>query len=210
MSTISVTEDVKEALLRVASELQIRWGRRVDLNEAIRYLLTKGIKRPDLLEQACRPILGFEDAYKELRKERIKNNVIKVLEINNKENIDDLINYIENNFIEFDSSNLDKNIWNLKKYDLLKLKEKIESISKPLKDWGIEIKRGLYLNLVELKVKILLYLLSKVLWLYLNLVELKVEFLISLILSITSLYLNLVELKVHSNGGRRMRPPGYI
>jgi hypothetical protein len=73
MSTISVTEDVKEALLKVASELQLKLGRRVDLNEAIRYLLTKGIKRPDLLEKACRPISGFEDTYKELRKERMKD-----------------------------------------------------------------------------------------------------------------------------------------
>jgi predicted CopG family antitoxin len=76
MSTISVTEDVKEALLKIASELQLKLGRRVDLNEAIRYLLTKGIKRPDLLEKACRPISGFEDAYKELRKERMKDEEI--------------------------------------------------------------------------------------------------------------------------------------
>lgn len=73
MSTISVTEDVKEALLKIASELQLKLGRRVDLNEAIRYLLTKGIKRPELLEQACRPIAGFDDAYKELRKERMED-----------------------------------------------------------------------------------------------------------------------------------------
>jgi len=76
MNTISVTEDVKEALLKIASELQLKLGRRVDLNEAIRYLLTKGIKRPDLLEKACRPISGFEDAYKELRKERMKDKEI--------------------------------------------------------------------------------------------------------------------------------------
>jgi hypothetical protein len=42
MTTISVTEDVKEALLKVVSELQLKLGRRVDLNEAIRYLLTRG------------------------------------------------------------------------------------------------------------------------------------------------------------------------
>jgi hypothetical protein len=33
MTTISVSEDVKQKLLRVASELQIKLGRRVDLNE---------------------------------------------------------------------------------------------------------------------------------------------------------------------------------
>ena len=51
MSTISVTEDVKEALLRIASELQIRWGRRVDLNEAIRYLINKGVKKTRIIRQ---------------------------------------------------------------------------------------------------------------------------------------------------------------
>ena len=70
MTTISVTEDVKEALLRVASELQIKLGRRVDLNEAIRYLLTRGSRKPELLEEACRPLEGFEEAYKELLEER--------------------------------------------------------------------------------------------------------------------------------------------
>jgi predicted CopG family antitoxin len=73
MSTISVTKDVKEALLRIASELQTRWGRRVDLNEVIRYLINKGVKKPDLLDKACEPIEGFEEAYKELKEERRKD-----------------------------------------------------------------------------------------------------------------------------------------
>lgn len=72
MSTISVTEDVKKALLKIASELQLKWGRRVDLNEAIRYLIARGVKRPDLLERACQPIPGFEEAYKELKEERAR------------------------------------------------------------------------------------------------------------------------------------------
>jgi predicted CopG family antitoxin len=73
MSTISVTEDVKEALLKIASELQIKRGRRIDLNEAIRYLLNMRVKRPDLLEEACKPVPGFEEAYEELKKERMKD-----------------------------------------------------------------------------------------------------------------------------------------
>jgi predicted CopG family antitoxin len=71
VSTISVTEDVKEALLKIAAELQMKLGRRVDLNDAIRYLLRTHVKRPVFLDEACRPIPGFEDAYKELRKERM-------------------------------------------------------------------------------------------------------------------------------------------
>jgi predicted CopG family antitoxin len=41
MTTISVTEDVKEKLLRMASWLQIRFGRGVNLNEAIRFLISQ-------------------------------------------------------------------------------------------------------------------------------------------------------------------------
>jgi len=73
MTTISVTEDVKEALLKVASELQLKLGRGVDLNEAIRYLLTRGKKDPNLLEEACKPIPEFELAYRELIEERRKD-----------------------------------------------------------------------------------------------------------------------------------------
>ena len=64
VNTISVTEDVKRALLRLASELQLKLGRRVDLNDAIRYLLSNRIRRPELLEKACRPLTGFEEAYR--------------------------------------------------------------------------------------------------------------------------------------------------
>ncbi|MCC5998430.1 MAG: hypothetical protein LM573_05070 [Thermofilum sp.] len=71
-TTISVTEDVKEALLRVASELQLKLGRRVDLNEAIRYLLIKK-RRPELLEEACKPVAGFEEAYRDLLEGRKKD-----------------------------------------------------------------------------------------------------------------------------------------
>lgn len=73
MTTISVTEDVKERLLKIASELQLKWGRRVDLNEAIRYLLSKEVRRPDLLDKACQPVEGFAETYGELRNERRKD-----------------------------------------------------------------------------------------------------------------------------------------
>jgi len=70
MTNISVTDDVKEKLLKIASELQIRLRRRVDLNEAIRFLISEGEKRPHLLEEACKPIRGVEEALKELYVER--------------------------------------------------------------------------------------------------------------------------------------------
>jgi len=70
MTTISVTDDVKDKLLKVASELQIKLGRRIDLNEAIRFLLVEKEKKPQLLEEACRPMPEAEKALKELHRER--------------------------------------------------------------------------------------------------------------------------------------------
>ena len=70
MTTIAVTDDVKQMLLRVASELQLRLGRKVDFNDAIRYLIMRESKKPELLEIASKPVHGFNDAYRELMEER--------------------------------------------------------------------------------------------------------------------------------------------
>jgi hypothetical protein len=70
MTTISVSDDVKQKLLRVASELQIKLGRRVDLNEALSFLVDKREKTPQLLEQACIPMKGAKEAINELESER--------------------------------------------------------------------------------------------------------------------------------------------
>jgi len=70
MTTISVTEDVKEKLLKIASQLQIKLGRRVNLNEAIRFLINEREKKPQLLDEACKPTPEVEKALKELYKER--------------------------------------------------------------------------------------------------------------------------------------------
>jgi hypothetical protein len=75
MSTISVTSDVKEKLFKIATKLQVRLGRRVDLNETIDYLISHAEKRPDLLNRACRPIpksmqISAKNAYDELISER--------------------------------------------------------------------------------------------------------------------------------------------
>ncbi|AJB41675.1 hypothetical protein TCARB_0619 [Thermofilum adornatum 1505] len=45
------------------------------MNEAIRYLLIKK-RRPELLEEACKPVAGFEEAYRELLEERKKDEDI--------------------------------------------------------------------------------------------------------------------------------------
>ena len=67
---ITVTEDVKQKLLNVASELQIKLGRRVDLNEAVRFLIDHRAKNAHLLEEACKPTVGQTEAAKELHRER--------------------------------------------------------------------------------------------------------------------------------------------
>jgi len=70
MTTISVTEEVKEKLLKIASELQIKLGRRVDLDEALRYLLSEREKKPWLLEEACKPLSGGKEMLNDLYRER--------------------------------------------------------------------------------------------------------------------------------------------
>jgi hypothetical protein len=70
MTTISVSGDVKQRLLRVASELQIKLGHRVDLNEALSFLVDQREKKPQLLEEACSPMIGAKEAVEELERER--------------------------------------------------------------------------------------------------------------------------------------------
>ena len=70
MTTISVTEDVKQKLLKVASKLQLKLGRRVDLNEALSFLVDEREKNVQLLEEACKPIIGAKEALEELQTER--------------------------------------------------------------------------------------------------------------------------------------------
>ncbi|HZW54901.1 MAG TPA: hypothetical protein VFF30_01280 [Nitrososphaerales archaeon] len=74
-TTISVTEDVRDKLLKVASELQIKLGRRVDLNEAIEFLLSKNLTKPELFDRACQPETRMKGAYEELIQERRKDEL---------------------------------------------------------------------------------------------------------------------------------------
>lgn len=70
MTTISVTDDVKKKLLKLASELQIKVGRRVNFNEAIQFLIREREKNPQLLDEATRPTPKVEEALEELYAER--------------------------------------------------------------------------------------------------------------------------------------------
>ena len=70
MTTISVTDDVKQKLLRIASKLQIKLGHRVDLNEALRYIINEKERKPHLLDEACKPLTDAEETLNELYAER--------------------------------------------------------------------------------------------------------------------------------------------
>lgn len=69
--TIRVSKLTKEMLTRVAARLQERYGRRVDLDEAIRYLLGLEERRPELLESVVGsvPSLSLKELYEERRRD---------------------------------------------------------------------------------------------------------------------------------------------
>ncbi|RLE98963.1 MAG: hypothetical protein DRJ63_06665 [Thermoprotei archaeon] len=77
MVVIRVSESTKKELIRFIARLEAKLGRRVSMDEAIRFLLFSRVKRPELLEIACSPINGenlVEELYEERRKdeERVK------------------------------------------------------------------------------------------------------------------------------------------
>lgn len=69
--TIKVSSYTKKMILRVASRLQQTLGRRVDFDEAVRYLLSMEGRRPELLEQVVGsiPNLTVEELDEERRKD---------------------------------------------------------------------------------------------------------------------------------------------
>jgi len=79
MATISVKEETRRRLLRIAADLQKATGQRVDLDATIRHLIELYEHRKVDLEawhDFTRPIPGltFDDLYQELLQERRRNN----------------------------------------------------------------------------------------------------------------------------------------
>jgi hypothetical protein len=54
-TTITVSARTRRELLRVAGELQLRSGKKIDYEDVIRYLLARSTKDERLLLQAVRP-----------------------------------------------------------------------------------------------------------------------------------------------------------
>lgn len=70
MTTIAVDEDVRDELLKISAELQMRFGRRVNYNDVIRYLIGKKRVRPELLDEYVVEGLDSEEGLTELYEER--------------------------------------------------------------------------------------------------------------------------------------------
>ncbi len=76
-TTIAVKEETKKELLKIAADLQRKFGRKVDYDEAIRYLLMqvqKKRKSSHLLREALISGLDAEKIIKELWEERRKDD----------------------------------------------------------------------------------------------------------------------------------------
>jgi len=80
-----------------------------------------------------------------IKKEKSNGNIVKFLEVSKDVKKEDLLSYINDikNWNELKQSKLNKTGWILTKDEVLKLKEKIERIGKPLKDWDVKIYRGI-------------------------------------------------------------------
>ncbi len=72
----------------------------------------------------------------------VNNHLIKFVNMP-KEFETDLANFVESNHQTIEQSKLSDNAWTLADDKVLKLKEKIESIGKPLKDWEVNIYYGI-------------------------------------------------------------------
>ncbi len=73
-TTITVSDSLRAQLVKVAAELQIKLGRKVDYEDAIRYLMSKSRKDVKLLREACAPVgISGKEFRRELRKGRAED-----------------------------------------------------------------------------------------------------------------------------------------
>lgn len=73
-TTISISDEVRRHLVKVAAELQANLGERIDYDRVIRYLLSRVTRNESLLREACAPVpVKAEELRAELRKGRSEN-----------------------------------------------------------------------------------------------------------------------------------------
>ena len=74
MVTISISEEVRRELLKIAGMLQARLHTKIDYEDVIRYLIRRSSKNEMLLRSACKPLdLSIEVLREELRKGRLED-----------------------------------------------------------------------------------------------------------------------------------------
>jgi hypothetical protein len=73
-TTISISDDLKKQLLKVAADIQARTGEKVDYAEAVRYLISRVARDEQLFKQACAPVdVDASRMTEELRKGRAED-----------------------------------------------------------------------------------------------------------------------------------------
>lgn len=70
-TTISVSDEVRKELLKLAAKLQAKIGVKVDYNQVIQHLISRTEKSEQLLKQACAPLsVDVSEFREELRRKR--------------------------------------------------------------------------------------------------------------------------------------------
>lgn len=70
-TTITISEDLKRELLRVAARLQASRGEKIDYDDVLRFLVRKATRNMDLFHQACTPTgVSSRELAQELKKGR--------------------------------------------------------------------------------------------------------------------------------------------
>lgn len=70
-TTITISEDLKRELLRVAARLQASRGEKIDYDDVLRFLVRKATRDMDLFHQACTPTgVSSRELAQELKKGR--------------------------------------------------------------------------------------------------------------------------------------------
>lgn len=74
MTTITISENTKKELLKVAADLQSKSGKKVDYEEAIRYLIAKSERNLVLFRSATAPKgVTTEELQQALREGRVED-----------------------------------------------------------------------------------------------------------------------------------------
>jgi predicted CopG family antitoxin len=73
-TTITVSDSLRAQLVKLAAELQMKVGKKVDYEDVIRYLISKNRKDAKLLREACAPAgVHLEEFRVELRRGRAED-----------------------------------------------------------------------------------------------------------------------------------------